>query len=291
MLLFSSLRRLAPCAAAFSALLAVPSQAADAPAAAPPPAATPAAPAPSPAAAPDAEPAGSSGASAFDDYQAANETTCVGPVDGHQSAPTVYDVGNFHYVIDGSHAKVNRIKPRTHADIHIGIVNAIKDATDETNANMKDYFAKFKAQDVDAIIVGGDTAYGEDDIQTILENVASNDVPVYAVIGNAETTSAWNRASHAAWQSKKNVINVDLARVVTADGFSLVALAGYYDKRFTSSVAPCLYGTDDLRDLRKLLPTIPAPYVFLTHGPPRQASKFGIDAPSIFGALESGAPS
>jgi Icc-related predicted phosphoesterase len=213
----------------------------------------------------------------FDDFQEANEMTCVGAPDAHMPAAEAYDVGGFHYAIDGAHAKVSRLKPRAHADVHIGIVNAIKDDTPETQANLAEYFARFKSEDVDAILVGGDTAYGEDDIQSILERVGATDVPVYAVIGNAETRSAWNRAARAAWQNHKNILNVDLVRVVTADGFNLVSLAGYYDKRFTSSVAPCLYTPDDLKQLPSLFTGLTGPTVFLTHGPPKQSGRNTID--------------
>ncbi len=216
-------------------------------------------------------------AKTFDEFQEANEMTCVGAPDARIAAPETYDVGGFHYSIAGGHARVTRIKPRTHADIRIGIVNAIKDDTPETQANLNDYFTRFKAEDVDAILVGGDTAYGEDDIQSILERIAGNDWPVYAVIGNAETRAAWNRAARAAWQNRKNVINVDLVRVISADGFNLVSLPGYYDKRFSSSVAPCLYVHEDLKQLPAIFADLTGPTVFLTHGPPRQSGKIGID--------------
>ena len=213
----------------------------------------------------------------FDEYQEANEMTCVGASDGHQVAATVYDVGGFHYVVDGGHSKVSRLKPRSHPDIRLGVVNAIKDDSPETEANLNDYTTRFKAADVDAIIVGGDTAYGEDDIQTILSNLAKLDVPVYAVIGNAETTSAWNRAVRAAWTDHHNVINVDLVRVVNADGFSIVSLPGYYDKRFASNVAPCVYTPEDLKVLPQVISSGIGSTIFLTHGPPRQDGKLAID--------------
>lgn len=213
----------------------------------------------------------------FDAYQEANEMTCVGDPEGRLASVMTYDVGDFHYAITGGQAKVTRLKPRTHADVRIGVVNAIKDATDETVANLNEYFKRFKAEDVDAILVGGDTAYGEDDIEAILKLVAATGVPVYAVVGNAETRAAWNRATRAAWQANHNIINVDLVRVVNGDGFNLVTLPGYYDKRFSSNVAPCLYTPDDVRALAPILTGVTGPTVFLTHGPPRQAGKNAID--------------
>jgi Icc-related predicted phosphoesterase len=213
----------------------------------------------------------------FDAYQEANEMTCVGLPDGKQTAVMEYDVGGFHYAINGGHAKVTRLKARTHPDVRLGIVNAIKDATEETVANLNDYFKRFKAEDVDAILVGGDTAYGEDDIEAILKIVGANDVPVYAVIGNAETRAAWNRAARAAWQANHNIINVDLVRVVNGEGFSLVSLPGYHDKRFSSNVAPCLYTAEDVTALPEVLAGVTGPTVLLTHGPPRQTGKNAID--------------
>jgi Icc-related predicted phosphoesterase len=213
----------------------------------------------------------------YDEFQDAYELACPGAPDVKLTAPTEYDLNGFHYVITGGRAMVTRLKPRGHADVRLGVINATKDAAAETLANVDDYLAKFKAADVDAILVGGDTAFAEDDIQTVLTHIATAGYPVLVVIGNSEPRSGFNRAVRATWADNHNVINADLVRTYDGDGFHVVSLPGYYDKRFAGNVAPCLYSGDDLRTLGHLLTNAPAPTVLLTHGPPRQSGKSGLD--------------
>jgi Icc-related predicted phosphoesterase len=156
-------------------------------------------------------------------------------------------------------------------------VNAIKDLDEPTTANLDSYLAKFKEADVDGIIIGGDTAYDEDAIEAIVEHLASAGVPVYAIIGNAESTGSWNHALQAAYEKMKNILNLNLIRSVSAEGFDLVSLPGYFDRKYAAHIAPCLYTPDDAGKLSKLVVGLNGPTFLICHGPPKQSGKLAID--------------
>jgi Icc-related predicted phosphoesterase len=214
----------------------------------------------------------------FAEYQVEHELTCVGPPGGRQAAPTVFDLGGFHYELDGGRAKVTRTSARkVPGEVRLGLVSSVKDDEAETQANVEEYLAKFKAADVDAILVGGDTALNESEIEPILNRIAKLDVPVFVVIGNAENRSAFNRAVAASHAAHRNVVNVDLVRVVELDGWDLVSLPGYFDKRYTHQSGPCVYKPEDARKVKELAAGLDGPVLFLTHGPPRQSGKLALD--------------
>src|SRR5205085_5904126 len=102
-------------------------------------------------------------------------------------------------------------------------------------------------------------------------------MPVYAVIGNSESRSSFNRALLAAYRSTANVINLDLVRRVEGDGFTLVSLPGYYDRRYLHESAGCRYGPDDAAELPALARGATSPVVLVTHGPPRQSGRGALD--------------
>jgi Icc-related predicted phosphoesterase len=214
----------------------------------------------------------------FDAYQKSQENVCVGPIDGKMTAPLVFDLGGFHYAVEGPRARVSRTSTRKGTGVRIGILNAIKDSEPKTLANVDSYLARFKEADVDGIVVGGDTAYDEEAIQSMLEKVAGLNVPVYAIIGNAESTGSWNRAARAAHESKHNVLNLDFVRVVNADGFDLVSLPGYYNRHYAAQIAPCVYKPEDASQLSTLAAGLKGPVFAISHGPPKQSGKLGIDS-------------
>jgi len=214
----------------------------------------------------------------FDAYQEAQETRCVGPADGRQASPGSYEVGSYRYLVDGAFARVWRTSPRANpAQFRLGLVGAIKDETVETKANLAEYLGKFKSQDVDAIVVLGDTAFMETEVEEILGLLAESGLPVLAIIGNMESRSGWNRALRAAHASHRNVLNLDFVRVADLGPVQLVSLPGYYDKRFTHQSSSCVYEDDDTRGIAKLAAGLPGPVVLVSHGPPKQSGKLALD--------------
>lgn len=217
-------------------------------------------------------------AATFDEYQANNETACVGPADGRQTTDSVWEHGGFRYTVNGARAKVLRTSPRqVPTQVRVGIISSIGDDSTETQANVTDYLAKFKEADVDAVIVGGDTAFEEMEIELILGRIAALGVPVYGVIGNKESRGGWNRAVRAAWKAHPNVLNLDLVRVVDLEGWDVVSLPGYYDKAYNHQGGSCLYKPADAKGLKALAAAVEGPVMLVTHGPPRQTGKGALD--------------
>lgn len=216
--------------------------------------------------------------SAFVTFQLEQETTCVGDPEARLDEPVAYELGDYAYEVEGATAKVTRKTGRkASTQRRFGILNAIKDNSAETQANVNEYLAKFKEADVDGIIIGGNTAYNEFELEAILERVASAGLPVYALIGNLESASAFNRACKEVHRRRPNLLNVDLVRTVNADGVHFVSLPGYFDKNFTHATGPCVYVRSDLKAFPSLAEGLEGPVVALSHGPPLQSGTAAID--------------
>jgi Icc-related predicted phosphoesterase len=218
-------------------------------------------------------------AGSFEQYQVDSETTCAGKSDQAFETPETWTASGHTFTVSGARATVKADKPDAVA--HLGLLSAIKDFSPETKRNLELYLAAFKRAGVKAIIVDGDSAYGVDDQDSTLAEVFSflgdSGIPVYAVIGNSESRSAFNRGLLTAWRKNKSVINLDLVRRVEGDGFTLVSLPGYFDKRFIAETSGCNYKPEDAQELIRLVRGASSPVVLVTHGPPRQDGKGALD--------------
>ena len=163
-------------------------------------------------------------AGSFEQYQVDSETTCVGKADQTLAAPETWTASGHSFTAKGALLEVKAEKPES-GGAKLGLLAAIKDFSPETKKNLELFIAAFKKAGVRALIVGGDSAYGVDDQDSTLAEVFSflgdQGLPVYAVIGNSESRSAFNRGVLSAWRKNKSVINLDLVRRVDGDGFTL----------------------------------------------------------------------
>ena len=234
-------------------------------------------------------------AAPFEQYQVDSETTCVGPADKAFAAPDSWVAGGYRFSVSGARAEVKAqagadamadpSKPARVETPHLaklGLLAAIKDFGPATRENLAQFIAAFQKAGVSAIVVDGDSAYGVDDQDSVLADLfgylGQQGLPVFAVIGNSESRSAFNRAVLDAFRKTHNVINLDLVRRVEGDGYTVVSLPGYFDKRFIHESAGCAYSTDDVEELPGLARGAASPVVLVTHGPPRQDGKGALDA-------------
>ena len=219
-------------------------------------------------------------AGSFEQYQLDSETTCVGKSDTVLAAPEIWSASGHGFTATGAKLEVKAEQPEAGV-ARIGMLSAIKDFSADTKKNLDLFVDAFKKAGVRAIIVGGDSAYGVDDQDSTLAEVFSflgdQGIPVYAVIGNSESRSAFNRGVLTAWRKNKSVINLDLVRRVDGDGFTLVSLPGYFDKRFIAESSGCNYKVEDAQELTRLARGAASPVVLVTHGPPRQEGKLALD--------------
>ena len=219
-------------------------------------------------------------AGSFEQYQVDSETTCVGQADHLLAAPETWSAAGHSFTASGARLEVKAGQPEPGA-ARLGLLSAIKDFSPDTKKNLELFLAAFKKAGVRAIIVGGDSAYGVDDQDSTLAEVftflGDQGIPVYAVIGNSESRSAFNRGVLAAWRKNKSVINLGLVRRVDGDGFTLVSLPGYFDRRFIAETSGCNYKAEDAQELTRLARGATSPVVLVTHGPPRQEGAAAID--------------
>jgi len=253
-----------------------------------PPATAPAAAAEAAAPAQPASPAAAAaeapkGAGPFEQYQQDSEITCVGSADKAFDAPETWTASGHSFSVSGGRAEV-RASTAQKGPTRLGLLSAVKDFGPDTRKNLETFIAAFKKANVEAIIVGGDSAYGVDDQDSTIADLftwlGDQGIPVYAVIGNSESGSAFNRGVLAAFRKNKSVINLDLVRRVDADSFTLVSLPGYFDRRFIAEASGCNYKPEDAQALGHIARGSKNPVVLVTHGPPRQAGKLALDVTS-----------
>jgi len=211
----------------------------------------------------------------WDGFQSEHSLSCL-TTDALEPPETLEHAG-FTYVFHGTSVQVRRDSKRAHADIRLGVLSGIKELDDTTKAQLTGWLAKFKAADVDAILVGGDNAEDESRLDDVFQFLAATELPTYVIIGNWEGRASFNRALRDAAKGHPNLINGDFARRFDGEGFDVITLPGYNDKQFVRSSGGCIYIPDDAKSIVTLAKQSDDPVVLLMHGPPRMKGKDAID--------------
>lgn len=187
--------------------------------------------------------------------------------------------GGFKYELKGGVVKLRRESPRPAGrPARLGAIAGIKELEPETQALLSDVLAKFEKADVDAILIGGDTAEEPEVLQSIYAFLVANTKrPLLTVIGNTERAGAHNYAVSKAREGHPNLINMGLTRRLDGEGFDVVSLSGYHDKRYLHLNGGCLYTDKAIDEVAQAAKASDDPVVFLTHGPPKQSGKPALD--------------
>lgn len=213
----------------------------------------------------------------WDEYQAAHSLSCVGPLESLPT-PEVKAHAGFEYAFAGSRAKVRRLEgPAVPGEVRLGVLASVKELDKATRAVLDEFYAKFRAAKVEGVLLGGDSAENEIDLEEVLGYLAAQGLPTYAVIGNWESRAPFNRAVRAAAKEHPNLVNMDLVRHLEAEAFELVSLGGYSDKGYVKGSGACLYRPEDAKGIVALAKDATRPVVLLMHGPPKQSGKDAID--------------
>jgi Icc-related predicted phosphoesterase len=213
----------------------------------------------------------------FAAYAEGAETSCNGPLD-RLPAPEVVEYAGYRYSLEGSLVSVKRLAPRS-GPLKLGVLSAIKDLEPDTRATLERFIEEFEAQDVEAILVGGDT--GEEpgalnDFYAWLAQATTR--PVLTVVGNSERPGAHSYAiARQRAAGKLNLLNGVVVRRAELDGVEVVTLNGYYDKHFLHMAGACVYAQADVEAMVRAAKQAKGPTLLLVHGPPRQAGKAAID--------------
>ena len=214
-------------------------------------------------------------------YQKKFGFTCMGPLEKLKT-PEIVNTSPRKVRVEGY--KAVELDQKKDGKAVLGVISTIKDAAPSTIYNVRKYVEEWKKAGAEAIIVGGDVADGEFATIKVLATLAAPGWPVYVIMGNNDSRGRFNRAIRKLTQSKyKNIFNLNMVRLVDGDGYDLVSLPGYYDKRFVSSGASCVYKGTDVEIISDLAKQANSPVILVSHGPPKDKGKDGIDV-----AVEAG---
>jgi Icc-related predicted phosphoesterase len=213
----------------------------------------------------------------WDEYQAAHSLVCVGPLE-KLAKPEVKVHAGFEFTFSGSTAKVRRVNGSAVAgEVRLGVISGVKELDKATRTSLDEFFERFKAASVEGVLVGGDSAENELDLEEVLGYLAKSELPTYAVIGNWESRAPFNRAIRTVAKEHPNLVNMDLVRRLQAEAFELVSLGGYFDKAYVKSSGACLFTPEDAKGIAAIAKEASQPVVLLMHAPPRQKGKEAID--------------
>ncbi len=211
----------------------------------------------------------------WDSYMKANRYKCPGPFDILKKNKTL-TLGGKKYTHSGHRLEIKSYD--ADKKIKIGVVGAIKDASEGTRKNFAEAIKWFKAEGVEWIIANGDLALEEFDLEDVADMLGETGMPTIVILGNAESRGSWARTFKDRAEKYPNLVNGVWVRQIIADDVEFWTLPGYHNKAFVHQGAGCLYKPEDVKDTRKkLTPKGDAPVVLIAHGPPKGKGKHALD--------------
>jgi hypothetical protein len=137
-----------------------------------------------------------------------------------------------------------------------------------------------------------------EDIVEIISLLAESDLPVLVLSGNRECKTTFNSAMATLTEDFPNVFSMNAVRRVDLDDVDIISMPGYHDPEYVHcSWDKCLYYESDTLSLIELAKEANDPVVAISHGPPRQHDRNGIDVvseganvgnPALAAAIEKG---
>jgi len=216
----------------------------------------------------------------FTGWEDAYQFDCNGPYE-HFSPPEVVEHEGFRFEHSGATVKVRRLTPRARAGkrARLGVLAGIKDLEPETQALLTRFLADFEKADVDAVIIGGDTASEPADLDRILAFlVGATRRPMLVIAGNMERAAALNHSILTLRrQGHTHLLNLDTIRRYDGEGVDVVSLAGYFDRAYLHLAGGCIYKDRDLDAVERAAASADDAVVLLSHGPPRQRGQQALD--------------
>lgn len=208
-------------------------------------------------------------------YMKANRYKCPGPFDS-LAKPRTVTLNGKAYTHTGHQLTVK--KKDADKRVVIGVMSAMKDVSENTQKNVADSLSWFRENGVEWVVVNGDIAVEELDLEDALELLGASGFPILLTLGNSESRSSFARAYAARSDKYPNLVNGTWVRQVIADDAEFWTLPGYYSKSFVYQGAGCRYkGTDVDAMSAELSPSGDSPIVLVSHGPPRGVGKKSID--------------
>ena len=225
-------------------------------------------PAPAPAAAPKAEAPAAAPAE-----EKAENPACFGAAGGKARELTV---GPLSFKGDG-YTMAAASDATTSGKLTVGVISDIKEFLPETVANLKAFAAWIKAAGAGLVVVNGDVAYSQKEMESVLRVLGTEfSVPVLVTSGNKELARDFDLALTNIAADHPQIINGNRVRSLTLNDITFVTLPGYGKKNYTEPGA-CLFGQAEVDETGKLLKAAAGGRVFVAHASPRQAGAEGVD--------------
>ncbi len=120
-----------------------------------------------------------------------------------------------------------------------------------------------------------------EDIVEMISILAESDLPVLVLSGNRECKTTFNSAMATLSEDFPNVFNMNAVRRADLDDVDVISMPGYHDPEYVHcSWDKCLYYESDTLSLIDLARESNDPVLAISHGPPRQHDRNGIDVVS-----------
>ncbi len=202
----------------------------------------------------------------WDEYMKQNRYKCPGPLDTLK-APVTVQLAGKSYKHDGYKLEVQ--SNDQDSAVKVGVISAIKDVSPGTKHNISQALDWFKSVKAEWVVVNGDVALEEFDLEEVMGLLAQGGLPTLVTLGNSESKSSFARVYREVAEKHPNVINGVWVRQIVADDVELWTVSGYHDKKFVHQGAGCTYGKEDVDLMLKgLKPAGDRPVVLISHGPP-----------------------
>lgn len=222
-----------------------------------------------------ASPAAAAEHASWSAYMKANRYKCPGPMDT-LAKPRKLELAGKKYRHDGSTLTVE--SPDPDREVVIGVMSAIKDVSEFTRKNVEESLRWFRSNEVEWVVVNGDIAIEELDLEDVIEILGQSGMPTLIVLGNSESRSSFARAYGSRADKYPNLVNGTFVRKIVADDAEFWTLPGYFEKGFVYQGAGCRYESEDIELLESFTPAGEAPVVLISHGPPAGKGKAALDA-------------
>ncbi len=185
------------------------------------------------------------------------------------------------------HGSVAEREGRWTGPLTVGVLGAIKDASDATRENLVKAKAAFDNAHVDVVLANGDVAETAEihDVAAMLGELFGDERPFFVHSGNSEWTGGFTEAFVDVEQQHPAFFNLNLIRDVDLGGIHLLSLPGWSVKQFVKP-GGCRYGPDDVAALGERAAAIADKgelSILTAHGPPRGPDARSLDRTHDFG--------
>ncbi len=208
---------------------------------------------------------------------------CPGPI-FTLDTPLKKTIGGVPWTVSGSTA--TRGEPWS-GPVIIGVLGAIKDATDDTKQNLQKAKAAFDKAGVNVVLTNGDLAEQAEihEVAVMLGDIFGDDRPLLVHPGNSEPVGSFLDAFGDEEKKHPAILDMNFIRDVDLGGVHILSLPGWSVRKFVKP-GGCFYKAEDVDVVRGLVDGINKKgelAILTAHGPPRGVDKKSLDATNDFG--------